>query len=545
MLYEKENNKNEIEEPYISDERNNLSGKKPYLNNNIMKKIQNHNSKKGFKENFNLNNIYNEEKEKNNTNNKDYYIKTENSQDTENIKLKDSINNKQNKLDLIIKSKNNDSSVVSSSLKKDINEKDNIPFYDNLSLLDESSQKSLNFQKSINNNVKSSNSNLGKILEMKNALFEKEYNNKSRPIFLAKGLYKKNNIIYNCIIFLRNKELYILNPIINEPLFINSEREIISNIDNNNKLDIFNNNDLSLYEYNKLIVLQKRYNFSNPLFFINFDLLSCKLLINKKTKWINIMILGYNQSLDIFITNKEKYDKLIYLINEIIFYSEGNKSNVVEICLRDCPKFPNHNFINYKELQSIAKTGDFLLFKSRFCGSKFQRLLSRDTYDHIAILEMKNGILSIYQSSKNGDIDFLFWDYLIDNSLDLFFDIVTFRKLNIETENEFEYYKMQKNIEANFEEFVKETREQKYYLSYKNLVFCSSIEEKQAKGEWDKMEGFSCSSLAAAFYIKIGAIKYEKNIHSIRPGDFQANKNVFSFNNNYSFGPEIIIDFSD
>ena len=158
---------------------------------------------------------------------------------------------------------------------------------------------------------------------------------------------------------------------------------------------------------------------------------------------------------------------------------------------------------------------------------------------------MKNGILSIYQSSKNGDIDFLFWDYLIDNSLDLFFDIVTFRKLNIETENEFEYYKMQKNIEANFEEFVKETREQKYYLSYKNLVFCSSIEEKQAKGEWDKMEGFSCSSLAAAFYIKIGAIKYEKNIHSIRPGDFQANKNVFSFNNNYSFGPEIIIDFSD
>ena len=59
------------------------------------------------------------------------------------------------------------------------------------------------------------------------------------------------------------------------------------------------------------------------------------------------------------------------------------------------------------------------------------------------------------------------------------------------------------------------------------------------------MEGFSCSSLAIAFYIKIGAIKYEKNIHSIKPGDFQANKNILSFNDNFSFGPEKVIDFSD
>ena len=45
-------NKYEIDETYIiSDERNNLSGKKANLNNNI-KKIFHHNSKKGFKDNF-------------------------------------------------------------------------------------------------------------------------------------------------------------------------------------------------------------------------------------------------------------------------------------------------------------------------------------------------------------------------------------------------------------------------------------------------------------------------------------------------------------
>ena len=328
----------------------------------------------------------------------------------------------------------------------------------------------------------------------------------------------------------------------NEPLFFNSEKDIIIE---DNKLDLFNNNDISLYEYKKLIILYKRYNFSNPLFFINFDLLSCKLLINKKTKWINIMILGYNKSLDIFILNEEKYDKFIYLINEKIFNSEGNKNNKMEICLRNSPNFKNYNFMNHKELQLIAKTGDFILFKSRFCGSKFQRLLSRDTYDHIAILEMKNGILSMFQAAINSNVGFFFWDTIIENSLDLLFDIVTFRKLNIEVENEIELNKIQNDIEEKFEEFVKDTKEKKYFLSYKDLAFCSKVEEKQAKGEWDKMEGFSCSSLAAAFYIKIGVIKYEKNIHSIRPGDFQSNKNVLSFNDNFSFGPEIIIDFSD
>ena len=41
-------------------------------------------------------------------------------------------------------------------------------------------------------------------------------------------------------------------------------------------------------------------------------------------------------------------------------------------------------------------------------------------------------------------------------------------------------------------------------------------------------------------------IKYLiRNIHSIKPGDFQSNKNTLSFNDKFSFGPEKIIDFSE
>ena len=122
---------------------------------------------------------------------------------------------------------------------------------------------------------------------------------------------------------------------------------------------------------------------------------------------------------------------------------------------------------------------------------------------------------------------------------------MTYRRLNIEAENEIELEKKQKDIIDNFEDFVNETKNKKYYLSIKNLVFCSGLEEKQRKGEWNKLEGFSCSSLAIAFYIKIGAIKYDRNIHSIKPGDFQSNKNLLKFSNKFSLGPEKIIEFNN
>ena len=82
-------------------------------------------------------------------------------------------------------------------------------------------------------------------------------------------------------------------------------------------------------------------------------------------------------------------------------------------------------------------------------------------------------------------------------------------------------------------------------MSIKNLLFCKGIEIEQEKGEWNKMEGFMCSGLAAAFYIKIGVIYYDRNIHSVRPGDFQSKKHIFRFKDKYSFGPEKIIEFSD
>jgi hypothetical protein len=528
-------NNYKIPEINISDETNNLSEESSNIDNNnrrILIYQKDYNNKRN-KRQIDLKYAKTQIDKDNNID--DIKNKTENLKSSEIDLLKNSIIKKDNK-DFKTKSK----LETSCSIKNNIKEMEYLPYNNNLSFLDSNSiLNSPKIQKSINNN--NQKSSISEILEKKNKLFEYEYENKKQTFFLTNVLYKNKNAIIECPLLLKKNELYILNPIINEPLFFNSESNIIKNNNINNNMI----NDTFIKDEKKILVIENRYNLSNPLFYINFDLLSCKLLLNKKTGWIKIIIIGYPKSLNIFITNKEKYDNFIYLLNETIFKSEGYNINLFELSLRKTPIIINHNFIKLKEFESIAKTGDLLLFKSTFCTSKLQRLLSGDTYDHIALIEKKNGELSLYQSSMNGNIDFLVWDYYIDNSFYLYFDLVTYRRLNIESENEAELENIQKEIVKNFEDFVKETSNKNYYLSIKNLVCCSRVDEKQRKGEWGKMEGFSCSSLAYAFYNKIGAIKYDRNIHSIRPGDFQSNKNILKFNKKFSLGPEKIIEFND
>ena len=524
LKYEKKIYNIEIEESMFNKERTNVGNSKKQIeidNNNIGSK-----DRMQFDElNTEKNNIIIDYfKNKNNIN-----------QNGENKKY---INKKENKLKYLLESS------YSKNNKKEI---DFIPYNNNLSFLND--DFSLNSSKNEKSNdiinSKKDDSNLRKILEEKNKIFEDQYNNRKYFNFFLKVIYKNKKEKIECPLLLKDNELYILNPnnIIYEPLFYNSHNKDI-NKDNKNNDENDEDNKI-VKEENIFISLQKRYNFSKPLFYINFDLLTCRLLINKKTNWIKILILGCKNSLNILILDNDNFNKFICLVNERIFNSEGNKNNLFELSLRKNPTFIHNNFISIKEFESIAKTGDFVIFKSKFCCSICQRVFTRDTYDHIALIENKKGGISLYQSSKNGNTNFLYWDYIIENSLYLYFDLITYRRLNFEADSDEELKRKQNEIENKFDDFSKDTLFKKYFLSLKNILFCNgNKQEKKDKRDWSKMKGFSCSSLATAFYIDIGAIKYNRNIHSVKPGDFQSNKNTLSFNDKFSFGPEKIIDFS-
>ena len=387
------------------------------------------------------------------------YFKTENN----------SKNNLENKLKGTLENFN--------SIKKEIREVEFIPIDNNVSFLNENSFLNHSSQIKNSNNpqnqkIKELNIDLKNIFEKRNKSFEKEYNNFKDIIFFSKVLFNNKNQIIECELLLKENELYIfymIDSLNNSLLYSMSDKDIILDNINYNDVNISKRNNKNDYndilDEKKLILKQKKFNFSKPLFYLNFELMTCKVLIDKKTKWIKILILGTEENLKIFITNKDKYDKFIYLLNEQIFKSEGNKYNLLGLSLKKDPNFINHNFISLKEFESIAKTGDLLLFKSRFCTSKCQRILSCDNYDHIALIENKNGVISLYQSTSNSDINFFFWDLILFNSYHLEFDRITYRRLNIEAENEDELINIQKDIEKKFDEFVKETKNKKYFLS--------------------------------------------------------------------------------
>ena len=102
---------------------------------------------------------------------------------------------------------------------------------------------------------------------------------------------------------------------------------------------------------------------------------------------------------------------------------------------------------------------------------------------------------------------------------------------------------IQSRIEKETEEFMEQVKDKKYYLSICNILFKGNPKEYELKNEWEKAEGFSCSSLIAAYYIKLGIMKFQKTVHCILPGDFEQNKKL-CFQSGFSLGPEKIIDFS-
>ena len=123
------------------------------------------------------------------------------------------------------------------------------------------------------------------------------------------------------------------------------------------------------------------------------------------------------------------------------------------------------------------------------------------------------------------------------------FKKIVYRRLNIEEKNWKKKWEIQRRIEKGTEDFIEETKDKKYYLSLCNILCRGKPKNYEMKNEWEKCEGYSCSSLVAAYYIKLGIIKLKKTIHSVLPGDFEENKKI-CFKPGFSLGPEKIIEFS-
>ena len=385
---------------------------------------------------------------------------------------------------------------------------------------------------------------LSRILELKDYKYMRD------KIYDIDNLVNYTYIIFNdekCILLLKDNFLYILesSPKITEKSekFSNPEISLLHQIEVSDRN--FTDNDKKSLKY--------YFNISNALISINFELLTCKLLLKKtdlneernNNNEIKILIFGYNNPITFYIDDYYTYKKFSKLIAKKIFNNTSFYENKLGIVLSR-KNFLTKTYISPKEFESKAKTGDILLFSAYDCCSNFQKFFTRDQYDHVAVVKISHKKIYIYEATSTFNCKKYSWDKFKYFCFNLYYKIIAFRQLNIEENDVNKYNQIMKNIENSTDIFINETSGLKYNLKICKMVCCDGPEDYEDKGEWKKSDGYCCSSLIAAMYIKAGIMKFakRKSVHSVRPGEYEQDRNRINFLPGFSLGPEKIIEFS-
>ena len=308
----------------------------------------------------------------------------------------------------------------------------------------------------------------------------------------------------------------------------------------------------------------------NPIFFIDFNMVTCELIIHKKKKKIILIILGKNTDKKDYNNNNDYIDKYRIVkfnmysesyeifklvcenINKSIILSYGNRTNIFGINLRN--NFCHEYFINYKKFEKQGNTGDIILFKGYETEGKVQRILTTADYDHVGVLIKNKDGLFLYESTGKEGVKSRPWNEFITYYWYLLYDIMAYRKLNIdynamklyvsenENNNKINDYK---NLEEKFyfyfnkkvEEFITKTEDTKYHFS-KVGFFCKTKMKKNIL-----RKTYSCSELIGACYYYARIVSDEYEASNYLPGHF-SKKGRIPFKNGFNLGEEYIIDFS-
>lgn len=379
---------------------------------------------------------------------------------------------------------------------------------------------------------------LGHILDLRDKTFEKEFNELSFTFTTTVEFkYKKKYRLYTLLI--NNYKIYILDNLKNIPL--SDKKQIKLDTDDSMSNRVLNT-EIRLKNQTQEKEI-KIHNLKNPVLSLNFDLITCKLLINEEKKVLTIITLGKKLNYFYFrFTNQEVFSFYSYHIERIIINSNGYKNNLMGITLQYI-NFFKKNIISNKEFESKAKTGDLLLFKTDLCSASFQRFFTRDKYDHIALIIKKNKYIQFYDTTKNNKCNLMYWELFKHNSLNLCYKKIVYRRLIIQKDNQCKINEIQNNIEKLILEFINETKKKEYYISYSSLFCCKQLNQYEKMNKLDKNKGFSCSSLIAAAYNKLGILQLDKTIHSYLPGHFSEEKKL-NLNKGFYLSNEEIIDFS-
>ena len=282
--------------------------------------------------------------------------------------------------------------------------------------------------------------------------------------------------------------------------------------------------------------------FYSPLLLLNFDLVTAKVYINQKKNKLVIYVLGCKKYFKIKFRTKDIFQSFSLIINDIILSSKGAQTNLLGVSLRE--NFDTNFFISSSEFAKKAKSGDCLIFRGFECPAKCQRCFTRAEYDHVALLQRRNDVLYVYESTSKDGTKARNWREFTAYCWNLLYDKMVFRELLIDLP-EPQKGKVQRDIEIKLDNFIKATEGKKYILNVCSILCGGAPKDYEKKNDWKKSNGFFCSQLLIASYIASGIVTVNKESGSYLPGDFSdKTSRAFKLAKDFYLGPEIIIDFT-
>lgn len=393
---------------------------------------------------------------------------------------------------------------------------------------------------------------------------------------------KINDIYEKGFLHLKKNYLIILRNKIEEGQNFISDTGIEKIIDlkkyNNSSMNTESSTNLSIY-------VNKTTKNNNNLLYLDFNLITCKLIIHKTKQKFRLLILGKENKNEIYKHRVIKFkmlntEKKIFIdicksLNNRIISSYGYKENLIHSSINKF--FCKDYMIDCYDFYKNAKTCDLILFRSFSCCSQCQRFITKGHYDHIGLLIKFYNELYVYETTGKDGVVVRNWHEFIYYYWYLLCEKMTFRKLIVSqeamkkfitnnneiipnkgkkasnytsglsdnsfdnlTKNEIEK-KFYNTLGMKVDSFVQKAKGKKYFFSIWNYIFKGFYKTK--KTDNIKNKGYFCSELIAAVYNYCEIISNRMNISNYLPSSFAENGDI-EFNEGFSLGPEYIIIFS-
>ncbi|CAD8052524.1 unnamed protein product [Paramecium sonneborni] len=201
-----------------------------------------------------------------------------------------------------------------------------------------------------------------------------------------------------------------------------------------------------------------------------------------------------------------------YLIKK--FIDNNRKLPINKFYLNPFNNYYKKRLITNDQFRQMSQTGDILLFQTKSCSSKIQRLLTRSNYDHVAmILKYQSGAIYVLEATNQNGVGIFNWDSMINQLWYELYSMVVYRQLQIIRNADFL---------LQIEKFVKENVGRQYQLSVTKLLQDKSIIITSQNQNQDPT--YFCSQLIAKIYKQIGLLTQDKSANQYWPGSFSNEK---------------------